>query len=208
MPGYEIIDWIYNAIKEQDFKSKEDVLGKINDYAKFSADGGKNWKQFSDDEDWFNESSDKTGRKISDEVDNDNKDYLKRIRADINSANTKDGLNQITLEDYRDDDILETEIETKKQSLEGPISVEIEGEEFEIPTEFQRGRPKDLVSAEVRSNAGEVLQDIVETGESNNLNALKAIDISNMPKGLINFLEREKRETIEEVEKELKEEVE
>lgn len=204
MPDYGIVDFVYEHVKTEDLKSKETIKEAI---IKLDRKGtAKLWMEGS--EDWYADRNRKGRNKsLSGYVDDENIDYIKKTKDEIDKANTEEELEKIDVDgSYKEGTIIElkTAIETKKEEIAVPITVEIEGEEFEIPAKFEPGRPRKEVSAEVRVASGEIFEEIVTAGEANDLDVLRAIEIKNVPGSLRKFLERERKETISAVEEELK----
>ncbi len=115
-------------------------------------------------------------------------------------------MNAISVDDeYQDGTVTELNeaIDAKRGEVAAIITVEIEGEELDIPAKFERGRPRAMVSEEVRATSGEIMQEIVSGGDANDLDMLRAIEIRNLPSNFKKFLERERAETIAAVEEEL-----
>lgn len=205
MPEYEIVDWCYEHIEKEDLKSKETTEEAI---IKLDRKGtAKLWME--DSRDWYADRNRKGKNKsLKGYVDDENANYIKEIQGEIEKANTEEELDKIDVdENYTEETVteLKTAIEDKKEELEVPITVEIEGIEHIIPAKFERGRPRKEVSAEVRATSGEIIEEIVEAGAENNLDRLRAIEIKNLPQGLKTFLEKERKLTISAVEEELKE---
>lgn len=208
IPQYEIVDWIYDQLDKKDykFKNKENLQEEIN---KLDTKKVLDPWLSGDWENQKNKGKRPTGKSLKNRIDDENTDYIKEMKSEIASANEE------TIEDIKIDtgyegdtqETLEPILEAKKEELaEAPITVEIEGEEFEIPSKFVAGRPRKEVSAEVRAASGEIFEEIVTAGAENNLEALRAIEIKNVPGSLRKFLERERKFTISAVEEELKEE--
>ena len=201
MPKYEITDFYYERYGDEIFKDKEKLKKKIlSDDSKGTA---KLWIEHPTD--WYTQEGSE-GSVLKEKVDTVNSDYIKNVSEQIERANTEEELDVISVdEEYQEGTVTELNgvLAAKKEELFAPITVEIEGEEFEIPSKFVAGRPKAMISEEVRATSGEILEEIVTAGVENDLESLRAIEIENLPGKLKRFLEREKKETMAAVEEEL-----
>jgi len=84
---------------------------------------------------------------------------------------------------------------------EEELTVDIEGEEFEVPTTFMPGRPRAEVSDIVRSIAGETLGMIIESVDeavaAGDTSIISDIEIpDNLPKSIKSMLRREKNDAV------------
>ena len=202
MPNYEIVIFIYDHVDKEDLKSQETIREAI---ARIDTKGtAKLWQDA--DTEWYARTYKEKSLKTY--VDDENADYIKKTSEEIERANTEEALDALSVdEDYTEETVTELNeaIDAKREEVAAPITVEIEGEEFEIPSKFERGRPRAMVSEEVRATSGEILEEIVTSGEANDLEALRAIEIKNLPGSLKKFLEKERKFTISAVEEELRE---
>ena len=201
MPNYDIVEFYYDRLSDDESKSKEKVKQAIldNDAKGTAASWINNSKS-----DWF--TKDYEGKKLKEKVDTENSAYITTMKANIEAANAET-INDITIDnEYEDATVTELEefLDDRRETF-ATIVVEIEGEEFEIPEKFSPGRPKSEVSQEVQFTAGQIMESIVVAGDSNDLETLQNIRISHLPSDLKKFLERERRETIASVQEELRE---
>ena len=195
---YQIIDWLLDNLDEDDFKSEEEIK-----QAALALDDAGKIKGFMDSStDWYNakhtagkfDRKPISGNTLSGEVIRKNEEYKKNKEAEIERVTTLEELERIKIDtDYEKDTqlTLQEAIKDKKGEIAVPIKVEIAGEEFEIPVEFQPGRPRQEVRDIVGALAGETFEQII-TAES--LEELEAIEIpTNIPKSTKSFLRSELR---------------
>ncbi len=205
MPDYEIVDWIYDNVKTEDLKSEETIKEAVT---KLDRKGtARTWID-NTKTNWYADRNRKGKNKsLGEYVDDENEDYINEIRGEIDKANTGEELDGIDVDgSYEEGTVteLKTAIDTKRGELEAPITVEIEGIEHIIPAKFERGRPRAMVSEEVRAAAGEIIEEIVSAGEANDVERLRAIEVKNVPMAIKKFLRKEREFTISAVEEELR----
>lgn len=194
---WSILDWARSKLSTDNFRSKQDVQTAIDDWAHNNAkDKGKSWDAFKEVvPNWFNQDS-AAGVNLSDEVDEYNKTD---IMAKVEKAEAPEDLKNLDLSEIRDDNVkaeVESAIKAKKEEV-SVLRIEMGGEEFEIPTTFGRGRPREEVRITTQVLGGETFEQIVTATSKEELDEIEIPE--NIPNSMKAWLKREIREARKEL---------
>lgn len=200
MPNYQIIDWYYDNILDEDDLTRLDKIEK-----KIRANDAKGtaalWMQGSAD--WSKNIGPKSAQSFQDIVDTKNEVQKTLIQDEIASATTEEELEDIKIGDYEDIIVneLTESINTKIKELEEVVTiVEIDGREVEIPESFRPGRPRSEVAEIAEQLAGEFLADVQAAQAKENISNLRDLTIPASPKDIKEILQESLDEAIDSVE--------
>jgi hypothetical protein len=182
------VDWIYDQLGDDDesFKNEDILKEKIKELDKKKVLDpwlSGNWTND------VNEGKESSGDSLQDKINEVNQEYVDEITAEINSANTEAELDAIDIDtEYADSDELGPLLDAKREELAVPLEVEVDGETIPIPESFQRGRPRDEITAVTQQLAGEFIENVDSALSNNDLGALRELEIPAGPKSLKTFL--------------------
>ena len=190
MPNYEIVDFIYERLKndEEAWKNEDNLKKKAKNL------DTKNVMNPFFGVDWLNKR--KAGQSLGSRIDDANQDYIQKITSEIDRANTQTELNRIDIDtDYKEETQYKLMSYIADKAIETISYITIKGKEVEIPATFQRGRPRDEVREVTQALAGEYINEVQSA-----TTRAEAMDIpfpSNIPNTMISTLRSIREDVID-----------